>query len=348
MVKEQTPIETNAMRILANWPGAEEWFNDIPSELTHLVDIIRKRVNQDKDFVYCLSAVEEGSGKSTLGVIIGFLLDPKHFDLRSHVAYIANTEQIRSKFKIIPSKNQLLIDEGITSLHKHDWAMGDQKNLSRMLVTERWQNKVVAVAIPRLQDLPESVRNHKVKMNIKIMKRGLTVVHIRDDSDSGDPWWLAWAEKYQQKAWAGKHIADIDMGEKLKVEKMKRTFLTSFEFPKLPKPIEEIYEQLKQEAHTEADIAEGNKESKLEIQYKEMIFNAAKFIKYLKPRATKKAVAEGLKITPERLKKVLDDLDPKGHIFGGIPIEELVSQGVIPGFVLEDKEPTPETSIISP
>lgn len=282
------------------------------------------------------------SGKSTLAITVGFLLNPGEFDLKTHVAYIADTSQIKEKFYKMSVHNQLLIDEGIKSLHKHDWANAEQRKLSTMLITERWQTKAVCIAIPRIQDLPESVRNHKVLMNAIIMQRGSVVFHRRDDQNN-DPWWLDWADKWKKKKWASKHVAEISFADRMKFEKIKPTFITSFEFPALPKCVEKVYLKLKSEAHMRenSDDEQSLLQTKAEIFWKEKLFKVLQELKTMNPKMTKKKMREVIDVSPVTLVKFLKEFDPKDDLFRVIPTQELVDTGVLPKFVIDEKEETP-------
>jgi hypothetical protein len=142
-----------------------------------------------------------------------------------------------------------LIDEAIRSLYKMNFMTRLQQGLVQMWATERWHNKFTIMILPRFTDLTENFRNHRVKLWVYILARGIAVVHCRnDDAHSSDPWMFDYCMKYKQKAFKGKNVATIPIEERLKIERKLPTYLIDFTFPDLPEEFKAIYQDLKQKA----------------------------------------------------------------------------------------------------
>jgi hypothetical protein len=342
-VKPQYDFETNFMNILNTWDESKinDWVSKIPNELNNLVSVIRKRVSKEweKDCVIVITSPEQGNGKSSLAVIIGWLLDPEHFDLIQNISYIGDPREVKEKFFKIKSENAIIADEALSSLHKWSWQSSFQQDLVKLIQTERWQRKVVILCIPRIVDLAENVRSHSTHIWIKVLRRGHAVVHVKRDIDESlDAWYLNEGIKYKDKFWRGKHLAEIPFNEVLKSERAKRTYLFDFEFPALPQPVEKVYKKLKAEEHLKRDESEEVTETKPEREWKERFFRAIKVIKGLNPKITKTKIFKELGIGKETLVKLLQEFDPKDDLFRIKTPEELVAEGVIPAFMINTEE----------
>jgi hypothetical protein len=277
--------KTKVSEILLSYPEINEWFDSIPEELKFLAKNIKKRLKKEKDLVIAITGHEEGIGKSSFSILLGFLIDMINFDLRQNIAYIANSDTIKKQFWDIPQESYLSLDEAIKALYKMDFNSQLQKLLIMMYATERWQKKCTGLCIPRFNDLTEQFRNHKVRLWIKIMKRGYAVVHTKDVDDDYDPWKLEWERKYREKNWSGRHVVDISFAERMKLERAKSTFVTEFRIPELPRILFNRYEEIKKEIHSK-ESQEDDDESARIHKYKETIFKLCQHIKMIQPDAT--------------------------------------------------------------
>lgn len=201
-------------------------------ELIAFTNLIRRRLRQDWDIVLAITG-EEGCGKSTLGMLIGGLID-KRFDFNRNVSYLPEADEIRAQFTSLKKYQCYVIDEAIRALYKMNFMSNLQQTLVQMWATERYQNKATIMIIPRFRDLTENFRNHRVKIWIHVITRGHAVVYIRDDDPHQlDPWQFDYMMRYKQKAYGRRNVATIDIGKKLKVERRMRNYLFDFEFPDL-------------------------------------------------------------------------------------------------------------------
>jgi hypothetical protein len=146
-----------------------------------------------------------------------------------------------------PKYSYYLIDEAVKVLYKLHWMDRLQQQLNEMYDLERKRNICTALCIPRFIDLNEHFRNYRVKVWVQLIARGRAVVYIRDsDKDAKDPWHVA--ENYEMKKnyWykRGKRIADIDIDERIDIERKTVNYLMDFEFDPLPPDMEIRYLEL--------------------------------------------------------------------------------------------------------
>src|SRR3990167_4051470 len=267
-------MTTNVADLLKTFKDVDMWFASIPEELRYFAKSIKKRLNNEKDLVIAITGHEEGIGKSSFSILLGFLIDLLHFDLQKNIAYVADSETIKKQFWGIEQGSYLSLDEAIKALYKMDFNSALQKILITMYATERWQRKATGLCISRLT---EQFRNHKVRFWVKIMKRGYAVVHIKDVDDYSDPWKLDWERKYRAKHWGNKKVVEISFAERMNMERAKSTYLIEFRIPELPRVVFGAYEAIKREQHN--DDANKDDETARMMKLKEHIFKLCKYIK---------------------------------------------------------------------
>lgn len=215
--------------------------SQLDRNLVSLVNAIKARVNNKWDIVIAIDG-EEGSGKSTLGIIMGYLLDDK-FDLEANVSYLPSTKQMETKFWSLKSKQVFMVDEAIKALYKMRFMDKFQNRINEMYATERWQSKITLLLLPRFTDLNEFFRNHRVKFWIHIVDRGHAVAFAKDETNiaTSDRWHLK--EEYNRIKYSTyrKPYATFTSEEKLKIYRKSQHYMFDFTFPILPDEIEEEY-----------------------------------------------------------------------------------------------------------
>lgn len=202
---------------------------------------IRDRIEIKFDMVICLDG-EEGIGKSTLAICLGWLLSEK-FDLEKNVSYLPTTKEMENKFWAIKNKSVLVVDEAIKALYKLRFMDRFQTRVNEMYATERWQQKITLLCIPRFTDLNEFFRNDRVKFWVHVVDRGLAVVFAKDTTNlwGNDRWHLR--EEYKNVLYQvrRKKYVEISNEEKLAIYKKSQHFAFAFTFPPLPDEVEEEY-----------------------------------------------------------------------------------------------------------
>jgi hypothetical protein len=206
---------------------------------------IKDRIEIKFDMVVCIDG-EEGIGKSTLGICLGWLLSNK-FNLENNISYLPTTKEMENKFWAIKPKNVLLVDEAIKALYKLRFMDRFQTRINEMYATERWQQKITLLCIPRFTDLNEFFRNDRVKFWIHVVDRGLAVVFAKDTVNlwGNDRWHLK--EEYKNVLYQvrRKKYVEITNEEKIAIYKKSQHFAFAFTFPMLPEEIEKEYNKKK-------------------------------------------------------------------------------------------------------
>lgn len=244
--------------------------NKLDPDLLHFAKVVRARLRQDKDMVICLSG-GEGSGKSTMAIVLGALIDGR-FDLEKNVSYIPNEKEVKEEFYRLKRYQYYLIDEAIRALYKMNFMSNLQQMLIRIWATERFQNKCTTLIIPRFRDLTENFRNHRVMVWIHVISRGHAIAYLKDDdAHIQDPWHIEETSKYKQRRYKNKNPSLLSIEDRVRIEKNTRNFMAYFQFPDLPREIKEKYDELKLESRRKYDEEEASKEdTKISMQAKEL------------------------------------------------------------------------------
>lgn len=297
------------------------YFKELINNLEHdkaLQSVIREikaklRLNWDR--VIAVTGYE-GTGKSSLALYLAYLLSDE-FDIDGHLSLIPDAEEIKRKFKSVSQYGVYVIDEAVKALHKQDWHNKLQQTLIKMYATERWQNKVTIVVMPRFSEFTENFRNHRIKLWFHVFARddkagrATACLYVKDDrdKDSPDPWHIKENYKLKTNLWKGQHIADISTDQVIRAEEKTKNFLLSFTYPRLPKEIEDKYTDLKVASrsieYTDLDddkqrLIQAHKER--EALWKARISLAIIRLRQPPYRLTVKAIGELLKVEHSTIK----------------------------------------------
>lgn len=180
---------------------------------------IAKEVKDDYDSVIAFTG-REGVGKTThsiqLGKKVSKLLKVK-FTLEDNIVYMPKLDDIRQKFNEMDRYQTIILDEAIKVLYKLKWMDKLQQELNEHYATERKQNKITILNIPRFLDLNEFFRNHRVRWWIHHLFRdketgmGFGIVYrYLDNEFSKNPWNIQEGELLSKEARRGKSIKDIN------------------------------------------------------------------------------------------------------------------------------------------
>lgn len=233
--------------VLSLYKIVMNWINQHPKEFRKLLKIareIRRGLREDYDFV-CAITGREGSGKSTLMIILMILID-RRTNLKKQLSLLPSSGEIKRMFKSIKQYGVLGIDEAIKILHKQDWYNVLQKIIVHMYATERFQNKATFLCIPRFKDLNENFRNHRVNCWIDVLDRGVAFVKVPIPvSYFSDPWLMDEMIKKYQFLLKSKKGSQITIEDMERIEKKNPCYVDTIYFPDLPTEIKEIYLELK-------------------------------------------------------------------------------------------------------
>ena len=260
-----------------------EYKSHLDKDLLDFANMIIKRLKLDWDIVIAITG-EEGSGKSSLAIWLGFLIQ-RLFNLEKNIAYLPSSKQIKQKFNTLPPFSVFVVDEAVKGLHKYKWFDEVQQTVIELYATERFQNKCSLMLMPRFRDFTENFRNHRIKVWIHIINRNskegkaIAVAYLRDDDkDAKDPWHFDENIKMKKKKFSRKSIVSRTVVEKLSYEKKTLNYLFDFEFPKLPKDIEKQYTLLKMASRKEIDEAEEPEKKRIDL-WKNSVRKAIKMYK---------------------------------------------------------------------
>jgi len=302
----------------------------LDQDLRILARSIRKRLRLDKDIVMAITGTE-GTGKTTLGMILGALIDG-NFDLEKNISYIPSENEIRQEFNNLKQYQCYMIDEAIRALYKMNFMSNLQQMLVRMWATERYQNKATILILPRFKDLTENFRNHRVRLWTNVIERGHAIVYLKDtDAHISDPWHMDETYKYKQKMYRNRNPSMLPIEERVRIESKTRNFLAYIQFPDMPKEVKEEYVRLRQISRDnyEKELAQKN-ETNIGKLAKELREQRDKLI-YLLIRKTSfnyQKLMEHIDLTKRSLMRIVKNQD---KIFRQIEEEkqrELETKGV--------------------
>jgi hypothetical protein len=191
-------------------------------ELSHVGKVIKQIWNNSGDILICISG-DEGSSKSTLAYWIATMVQ-KDFDIEEQMAY---TGRLGIKLMLTLPKNTVCwMDENL--FYKRDHAKKENKAANTILQRVRYKKRLYILCSPRLGDLDEYIRNHRIKLWFRVIERGEAELLIPIKKEIGDPWNLEEPRKMGMKN--------------------KQGFIL---YDKMPEEVELKYEQIKDNGFVE-------------------------------------------------------------------------------------------------
>lgn len=149
---------------------------------------IKRRVRSDNDIVIALTG-DEGVSKSSLGLILSLLLD-KNFNFTDNMIYTDDKNEIINKTKALKPGSVVNFDEIGKQLEKQDWAKEFPKFMKHLFRVNRGRNLIYIFILPRLIDLTEYFRKHRVFMEIYMDWRGFGSLFVKTRGRNvRDPWY---------------------------------------------------------------------------------------------------------------------------------------------------------------
>lgn len=294
------------VRVQYDWKALDK-------NLRYLVLFIRKRVRKDWDLVISVTG-EEGSGKSSFACLFGSLIDRK-FNLVDNMAFLPDEKEIVKGYTMLRKYQCYVIDEAIRAFYKMSFMTTMTQTLVRMWATERYQNKITMLVIPRFTDLVENFRNHRVKVWIHIIGRGRGIVYIRDDDPhNSDPWNIKSAQAYKSSIAKRKNASLLTMEERINIERKMKNYLFDFSFPDLDNEFKRVYQKMKiasrkeleKQSATEEEKEEGTQITQLRTQRDELIYSMVK-----ENDIPQKEIQLKFNLTQKQLKGILDKVHNK-------------------------------------
>lgn len=196
----------------------------------------RIKVRQDYDCVIAITG-SEGVGKSSLAIRLGREIDDD-FKMEKNILFSPIETEVKDAVTKLPKYSVIILDEAIKVLYKLNWNTKLQKMLNTLYTLCRKENKVTILCIPRLTDLSEMFRNHRVKIWIHISRRGCALIFLKNDSPFSDD---TWSFRIMQKRTDKINWSAIDFNKQIGLVKKLPTFFGAFHFNDLDPKLKDRY-----------------------------------------------------------------------------------------------------------
>jgi adenylate kinase family enzyme len=213
------------------------------SDIQMLAKRVKRRLHKDWDIVIAITG-EEGSGKSSLAIQLGRLID-KDFDLEKNELFSPTTKELKKKMIGLPKFAVIIVDEAIKTMYKLNWSSRLSIFMNQLYALARKENKATILCMPRFRDFNEYFRNHRIKVWIHILERGRAVMFAKDWSPfCKDPWWCDENQKLIEKGTGRQKVISIDFNKKVKFLERTKNFVMEFEFEDLEEETRIKYKEL--------------------------------------------------------------------------------------------------------
>ena len=217
---------------------------------------INKPVKQKWDYTVAITG-EEGVGKSALALLLSLAGDP-NFDVFKNELYAPDFLRTKALITDLPPNSWIVADEAIRILYKlrRDRV---QIFLNMLYAVARSQRKISLMLMPRFRDFNEYFRNHRIRLWIHVISRGIAIVHKRLGSEfTYDPWFYDYGEKAYINLVRRKKVVNVKAEDIIDFERRMPTFIgiVAFENPEKMTPeqwkkynvdVEEYTKKLKEE-----------------------------------------------------------------------------------------------------
>ena len=265
---------------------------------------IRKRLENDWDIVIGVCG-EEGSGKSTLSMLMGWYLDNEFTPKRNVIASPNVHEVSENLLGKLPRYSPVIVDEAIKIMYKLGWQNKASILMNTVMSVCRKENKVALLCMPRFMDFNEYNRQHRVKIWIEVVARGHAFVFVRDRSPFiKDAWHLKDNQKLYEKANKGLKVVEMSDKDFLNSLRRCKNYAFEFHFNDLDDKMKADYKILKDEVAATLDLDEAKGITKL---YKEATRQAIRIL-YTENALTQKQISEEIGIGVYSINSMLADL----------------------------------------
>lgn len=230
-------------------PEIREYYRkNCDPKMVEFAENIKKRLRKDWDCIIVITG-ESGKGKSVFATELSILIDDK-YQLDKNISFIPeHGDELETKFKERNNYEVLHCDEAVRSLHKHNWQDRIQQNLIKFYDTNRYKNVCTLLLVPRFFSLSEHFRAFKTSFWIDIIERGRAIVYAKiQDKDADDVWHIKENQKVKAKHFGYKKITEIEIKDRLDVERRLPNYVMDLSFPDLDPQTKEEYIRLKEKS----------------------------------------------------------------------------------------------------
>jgi hypothetical protein len=234
-----------------------------------------ERVKQDFDIVIGVTGTE-GEGKSTFAIQLARAVG--NFRLTRNVMFSPRSTDVKKLITSLPKYSPVILDEAIKVLYKLKWNDKIQKLLNEFYNLCRQENQISIMCMPRFTDFNEYFRNHRIKVWIHILERGVAVVFVKDTNPlSRDVWHIDEMEKRLKTI----NFNKLSRDSKIKKLASSQCFIGVIKYPKLPEHIDAKYKRLKElrkyDPSEEAPMKENEKMALMRKQWIKSVLYLKKF-----------------------------------------------------------------------
>ena len=268
----------------------KEFLDNVDKKLKLFAKLVRRKLRDNWDVVIGITGFP-GTGKTTLAIILSYLID-ENYTFEVNVCFIPKPQEIKKMYYNIKPCGAFHIDEASKALHKHKWWDATQQTLNILYDTEREFHYLATILVmPRFQNFTENFRNFRIKYWMNIMERGVGVCYIKDeDKDVLDPWHIDENYKRKIKRWTitRRRIFERTTEDILRLESKLPNYWFTFTFPDLPEEVKKKFSALKAESRKSlSDLEEKElgikKETAWDIKKGDQLVMGWKYAKELNP-----------------------------------------------------------------
>ncbi|MEM5853896.1 MAG: hypothetical protein QW228_06005 [Candidatus Aenigmatarchaeota archaeon] len=277
---------------------------DFQKNFDALVKEVKSRVRKKYDAVIGITG-EEGVGKSTFAIQLGKALD-ENFDFERNIVFNPDKDKIKKLIIELPKYSVVDVDEAIKVLYKLQWYSEIQHLLNIVYAICRRENKISLLLMPRFKDFNEYFRNHRIKIWIHVIDRGIALIFKKDWSPFiKDPWRMDENQKLLDEIYKSKkdEYINFSITEKISILKSLPNFVAPVTFPPLTHEEEKLFEELREKSGI---YEEEVTVSRFEKKWKERF---AKLCYYLHEKEGKQYVwiAERIDCDPQIIRSAVMD-----------------------------------------
>jgi ABC-type dipeptide/oligopeptide/nickel transport system ATPase component len=181
-------------------------------------DIRKERLLKDGDACVGICG-EEGSGKSTVMIILGLAIDPKGFDVERNIVYSPDHNLVRRKImEELEHYSAFGVDEAVTVAYKRFFQMKSQILMNVTYTQCRNHNIASLFCMPDFFSFDKFWRDHRLKIWIQLLDRTHGIIFSKDwNPFTTDKWNMKFNEKYVIDYIGRKKVHEIDMEKRIEI-----------------------------------------------------------------------------------------------------------------------------------
>lgn len=214
-------------------------------KIDELAKQIRHMLRDDKDCVIGITAIFEREGKSTLAVQLGRAID-NDFKLERNILFAPTVKGILNLVHGLPKYSVIDADEAIKVLYKLKRWERMSIFLNQLYAICGQENHATLLCMVRFRDFNEFFRNHKIRIWIHVVERGIAVIMYKDKSPfSKDPWHMDENDGIFRQAIMKKKVVEYTTEDVLKALSKSSNYVDVLYFDDMEEELRIEYKDLK-------------------------------------------------------------------------------------------------------